>query len=80
MTTKSHVLIRWFKKRIGSPSTDNRSWSKLTIGELISAIPKIKCNGAAGPDCIPPIFLKDLGLIVQLIVQEFDKSLPSYRF
>lgn len=63
MTTKSHILIRWFKKRIGSPSTDNRSWSKLTIGELISAIPKIKCNGAAGPDCIPPIFLKDLGLI-----------------
>ena len=63
MTTKGHILIRWFKKRISFPSTDNRSCSKLTIGELISAIRKIKHKGAAGPDCIPPTFLKGLGLI-----------------
>ena len=37
------------------------------MGELVSAIKKKKGKGAAGPDNIPPLFLKSLG---PLAVQE----------
>ena len=48
MTAEDRNLIRGFKKRIDSPSTDNESCSKLTMGEFISAICKMKRQGAAG--------------------------------
>ena len=83
MTSENRNLIRTFKKRIYSLSTDNESCSKLTMGELISAILKIKCKGVAGPDGIPPTFLKALGLIVSFLYVDCPRigvSLLSYRF
>ena len=95
MTDEDRNLIREFKKRINSSSTDNESCSKLTIGKLTSAIQKMECKGAAGPDDFPPTFLKTLGPITlqelleifnalhcscMLIVQEFGKLLPTYQF
>ena len=63
MTAEDCNLIREFKKRIYPPSTDNKSCSKITMGELTSAIQKMKWKGAAGPDDIPPTFLKALSPI-----------------
>ena len=63
------------------------------MGELTSAICKIKHKGATDPDGIPPTFLKfsvqlpfencskfSMHRSCMLIVQEFSELLPSYRF
>ena len=63
MTAEDRNLIRGFKKRIDSPSTDSESCSKLTMGEFISPICKMKRQGAAGLDGIASNFLKALGPI-----------------
>ena len=52
---------RWLKKVLESPSVDDKSCDKLTLSELKKAIRKMKKKGAAGPDDIPPTFLKALG-------------------
>ena len=52
---------RQFKKRIKVPSADDESRAPLLMSELQSAIKKMKGKGAAGPDNIPPSFLKSLG-------------------
>ena len=67
MTDEDRNLIRGFKKRIDSSSTDNESCSKLTMGEFISAICKMKRQGAAGLDGIAPNFRKAL---VPIVFQE----------
>ena len=49
-----------FKKRLTSPSVDNESCAPLQMGKLLSSIKKMKGKRAAGPDNIPPSFLKSL--------------------
>ncbi len=44
-----------------APSVDDESTSDFTMDELKAAIKHIKTRGAAGPDDIPPTFLKALG-------------------
>ena len=50
-----------FNKRIKAPSVDNESCAPLLMSELQFAIKKTKDKRAAGPDNIPPSFLKSLG-------------------
>ena len=57
-------INRQFKKCFKAPSIDNESCAPLQMGELLSAIKKIKCKGRAGPDNIAPSFLKWLGPLV----------------
>ena len=54
-------LVRQFKKRMDQPSDADVSCSPLLMSELKAAISRIKKKGAAGPDNIPPTFLKALG-------------------
>ena len=64
-----------FKKRIKVPSADNESCTPLLMSELQSAIKKMKGKGAAGPDNIPPLFLKSLGpLALQELLSIFNSS------
>ena len=49
-----------FKKRLNSPSVDYESCAPLQMGKLLSSIKKMKGKRAAGPDNIPPSFLKSL--------------------
>ena len=51
------------KKMVEGPSVDDMSCAVITLQELIKAIFQMKGKGAAGPDEIPPIFLKSLGPI-----------------
>ena len=60
----SHIdrdINQQFKKGISAPSADNKSCAPLEMSELLSAIKKMKGKRAAGPDNIPPSFLKSLG-------------------
>ena len=60
---------------VHSPFADNKCCSELTVGELTSAIPKMKRKGADGPDDIPPTFLKVLGPItLRELLQIFNAS------
>ena len=63
MSAADRQLNRELKKRLDASSTDDKSCSKFTLRELTSAINKMKRKGAAGPDNIPPTFLKALGPI-----------------
>ena len=64
-----------FKKRIKVPSADDESCAPLLMSELQSAIKKMKGKGAAGPDNIPPSFLKSLGpLALQELLSIFNSS------
>ena len=47
-----------------APSVDNESCAPLLMGELQSAIKRMKGKGTAGPDNIPPSFLKSFCLLV----------------
>ena len=63
------------KKRLDAPSTNDESCSKFTMRELTSAINTMKCRGDAGPDNIPPTFLKALGPItLQELLAIFNES------
>ena len=53
-----------FKKHFDTPSADDESCAPLQMGELLSAIKKMRSKGAAGPDNIPPSYLKSLGPLV----------------
>lgn len=73
MTAKDCYLIKQFKNRIDSSSTDNESCSKLTMGKLTSAAQKMKQKEAAGPDSISPTFLKALDPItLQELLEIFN--------
>ena len=61
-----------------SPRTivDNEGCPPLLIGELQSAIKRMKGKGAAGPDNVPPLLLKSLGpLALQELLSLFNSSL-----
>ena len=64
-----------FKKRFKVPSDDDESCALLLMSALQSAIKKMKGKGAAGPDNIPPSFLKSLGpLALQELLSIFNSS------
>ena len=75
MSQSDRVTNRQFKKRIKVPSVDDESCAPLLMSELPSAIKKMKGKGAAGPDNIPPSFLKSLGpLALQELLSIFNSS------
>ena len=54
--------INWqFRKSIKVLSADDEICTPILMSELQSAIKKMKAKRAAGPDNIPPSFLKSLG-------------------
>ena len=61
-TPKERVITRGLKKILGSPTANNLSCIQFfSLQELEAAIQKMCRKGAAGPDDIPPTFLKALG-------------------
>jgi len=71
---------RRLKKILTSPSVDDESSSPFTMSELKKAIRKMKKKGAAGPDEIPPAFLKALGPkalyeLLAIFNQSFESAL-----
>ena len=58
---RERAVNRRLKKILKSPTVGERSTTPLTMTELTTAISKMKGKGAAGPDDIPPTFLKALG-------------------
>ena len=68
-------LNRKFKKRIKRPSDDDENFATLQMGELLSAIRKMKGKGADGPDNIPASFFKLLNpLILRELLSIFKSS------
>ena len=66
---------RQFKKRLSAPSVDDESCAPILMGELQSAIKRMKGKGAAGLGNIPPSFLKSLGpLALQELLSIFNSS------
>ena len=61
LTSTDRDLVRQFKKRLDQPSATADSCSPIQMSELKAAISRVKRKGAAGPDNIPPTFLKALG-------------------
>ena len=61
MSQSDRDTNRQFKKLIKVPSADDESCGPFLMSELQCAIKKMKGKGAAGPDNIPPSFLKSLG-------------------
>ena len=75
MSQSDRDINQQFKKSIKAPSADNESCAPLLMSELQSAIKKMKCKGAAGPDFISPSFLKSLGpLALQVLLSIFNSS------
>jgi hypothetical protein len=60
-TREERATNRMARKLLGSPSVDDSSCSPFGMAELESAIRSVRVRGAAGPDDIPPTFLKALG-------------------
>ena len=66
------------KSMLRSPSVDGEQCREFTIPELESAINKMKAKGAAGPDDIPPTFLKALGPVAKgHLLAIFNESFSS---
>lgn len=63
-----------FKKQLNAPSDNDESCTPFQTGELLSAIKKMKCEGAAGPGNTPTSFFKSFGL---LALQELLSILNS---
>ena len=61
MSKADRDLYCHFKKQLDTSSADNESYAPLQMGELLSAIKKMKSNGAAGPKNIHSSFLKSIG-------------------
>ena len=75
MSQSDRDTNRQFKKCLHAPSVDNESCALLLMGELQSAIKRMKREQAAGPDNIPPSFLKSLGpLALQELLSIFNAS------
>ena len=75
MSQSDRDTNRQFKKRIKVPSADDESRAPLLMSQLQSAIKKMKGKGAAGPNNIPPSFLKSLGpLALQELLSIFNSS------
>ena len=75
MSQANHDINQQLKKRLNAPSVDDESCAPLQMGELLSAIKKMKGKGAAGPDNIPPSFLISLGpLVLQELLSIFKSS------
>ena len=75
MSQANRYINRQFKKRLNILSVDNESCAPLQMGELLSAIKKIKGEGADGPDNIPPSLLKSVGpLVLQELLSIFNSS------
>ena len=63
------------QENINLPSVDNENCAPLQMGELLSTIRKMDGKGAAGPDNIPPSFLKSLApLALQELLSIFNSS------
>ena len=75
MSKSDRDINRQFKKGNKVPSPDDESCAPLLMSELQSDIKKMKGKGAAGPDNIPPSFLKSLGpLALQELLSIFNSS------
>ena len=63
------------KKCLNILSVDNKSCTSINMSELLLVIQKMKWKGAAGPDNIPPTFLKSLGSVaLQELLSIFNTS------
>ena len=68
-------INRQFKKCLHAPCVDNESCAPLLMGQLQSAIKRMEGKGEAGPDNIPPSFLKSLDpLALQELLSIFNSS------
>ena len=75
MSQSDRDTNRQLKKRIKVSSVDNEGCAPLIMSGLQSAVKKMKGEGAAGPDNIPPSFLKSLGpLALQELLSIFNSS------
>ena len=75
MLLSDRDINRKFKKSIKVISADDESCAPILMSELQSTIKKMKGKGA-GPDNIPPSFLKSLGLLaLQELLSIFNSSL-----
>ena len=75
MSQSDRDINRQFRKCLHAPSVDNESCAPLLMGELQSAIKRMKGKGPAGPDSIPPSFIKSLGpLALQELSAIFNSS------
>ena len=75
MSQADRDINQQFKKHLNAPSVADESCAPLQMGELLSVIKKMKGKGAAGPDNIPPSFLKSLGpLALQELLSIFNSS------
>ena len=77
--------LNWqFKKHLNTPSVDDENCPPLQMSELLSAIKNMKDKGAAGPDNIPPSFLKLFdplthpGITIHIELIFFTWSLPTH--
>ena len=81
MSQSNRDTNRQFKKRRNTPSVDIESSVPLLMDKSQSAIKKMKCKGAAGPDNIPSSFLKSLGpLVLQELLSIFNSSFSLAHF
>ncbi len=70
---------RHLKKTLQLPTAAESCCSPFTIQELGTAIHAVRSKGAAGPDDIPPTFLKALGRmakteVLSIFNQSFSKG------
>ena len=81
MSQSDRDINRQFKKCLNAPSVDDESCALLLMGELQSAIKRMKGKGGAGPDNIPLSFLKSLGpLALQELLSIFNSSFSLSHF
>ena len=66
------------RQHLTDPGANNQDVEDFTLVELKKAIKKMKKKGAAGPDEIPPSFLKNLGTeAMKELLAIFNESLRS---
>ena len=72
-TKEDRIINRELKKRLSNE--DEQPPTSFSMRELKRAISKMKTKGAAGPDDIPPSFLKALGdKSLQVLLDIFNSS------